>query len=128
MAYHPETDGASEHTNKIINQALRYHVDRHQKNWVRALPCVRFTIMNTVNTSTGYTPFQLKSARLIPPITTEREGSDSQDVIKAKEVIEQLYKDVSDAQDNLLQQKRPIKPTLPMHTEHQRMHTRLATW
>ena len=107
-AYHPETDGASERTNKTINQALRYHVDRHQKNWVRALPRVRFTIMNTINTSTGYTPFQLKSAhspRLIPPITTERGGSDSQDVVKAKEVIEQLYKDVSDAQDNLLAAK-----------------------
>lgn len=24
--YHPETDGASERTNKTINQCLRYHV------------------------------------------------------------------------------------------------------
>lgn len=26
-AYHPETDGSSEHTNKTVNQALRYHVE-----------------------------------------------------------------------------------------------------
>ena len=25
-AYHPQSDGSSEHTNKTINQALRYHI------------------------------------------------------------------------------------------------------
>ena len=30
-AYHPQTDGASEWTNKTINQALCYHVARTQK-------------------------------------------------------------------------------------------------
>jgi hypothetical protein len=29
--YHPETDGASEHSNKTINQCLRYHVNHNQK-------------------------------------------------------------------------------------------------
>jgi hypothetical protein len=58
-AYHPETDGSSERSNKTVAQALRYHVDRHQKGWVKALPLVRFNIMNTVNSSTGFSPFQL---------------------------------------------------------------------
>ena len=30
-AFHLETDGASEHTNKTVNQCLRYHVMRNQK-------------------------------------------------------------------------------------------------
>ena len=30
-AFHPETDGASEQTNKIMAQALRYHVERGQQ-------------------------------------------------------------------------------------------------
>ena len=30
-AFHPETDGASERTNKTVNQCLRYHVARNQK-------------------------------------------------------------------------------------------------
>jgi hypothetical protein len=37
----------------------------------RALPRVRFDIMNTVNKSTGFSPFQLRmsrSPRLIPPL------------------------------------------------------------
>jgi hypothetical protein len=37
-AYHPETDGASERSNKTINQCICYHVQRNQKGWVRALP------------------------------------------------------------------------------------------
>lgn len=56
-SYHPETDGASERSNKTINQAIRYHVRRNQKGWVRALPRIRFDIMNSVNASTGVSPF-----------------------------------------------------------------------
>jgi len=70
-AYHPQTDGTSERSNKTVNQALRYHVERNQCGWVRALPRVRFDILNTINASTGYTGFQLKtghSPRLIPPL------------------------------------------------------------
>src|ERR1700677_826638 len=52
-SYHPETDGVSEHSNKTTIQALRFHVERNQKGWCRALPQVRFDIMNTVNASTG---------------------------------------------------------------------------
>jgi hypothetical protein len=37
-AYHPQTNGSSERTNKMVNQSLHYHVDRAQKGWVRALP------------------------------------------------------------------------------------------
>ena len=32
--YHPQTDGSSEQTNKMINQALHFHVDRQQQGWV----------------------------------------------------------------------------------------------
>jgi len=62
-AYHPEMDGASERTNKTINQALRYHVEQNQLGWARALPRIRFDLMNTVNKLTGFTPFQLCMGR-----------------------------------------------------------------
>ena len=70
-AYHPETDGGSERTNRTIIQMLRYHVTRQQRGWVSALPLIRFQLMNTVHASTGFTPFQLRlgrSPRLIPPL------------------------------------------------------------
>jgi len=61
--FHPETDGASERTNKTVNQCLRYHVTWNQKGWVHVLLRVRFAIMNTVNKSTGFSPFQLHLGR-----------------------------------------------------------------
>ena len=59
-AYHPETDGSSERTNKTVIQAIRFHVERNQEGWVCALPWVQFNIMNMVNKSTGFSPFQLR--------------------------------------------------------------------
>ena len=70
-SYHPQTDGLSERTNKTINQCIQYHVCQNQKGWVQALPCVQFDIMNSVNTSTGFSNFQIHFGRspcLIPPI------------------------------------------------------------
>jgi hypothetical protein len=69
--HHPQTDGSSEWTNKTVNQSLHYHVNHSQKGWVCALPCLCFTIMNTVNASTDFSNFQLHlscSPHLIPPI------------------------------------------------------------
>ena len=70
-AYHPETDGSSERSNKTINQCICYHVRRNQKGWVCALPQICFDIMNSVNASTGFSNFQIHLGRspcLIPPI------------------------------------------------------------
>jgi hypothetical protein len=69
-AYHPQTDGASEHTNKTVNQCLYYNVQHSQKGWVQALPKICFDIMNTINQSTKTSPFILHfrcSPQVIPP-------------------------------------------------------------
>src|SRR6202000_282528 len=79
-SYHPETDGASERTNKTVNQILRYHVDRSQTGWAKSLPHVRFMIMNTINKSTGYSPFQLRmgrSPRILPPLIPDAARTES---------------------------------------------------
>jgi hypothetical protein len=62
-SYHPKTDGSSEWTNKTVNQAIRYHVNNNQKGWLAKLLCIWFTIMNTVNASTGFSGFQLKTGQ-----------------------------------------------------------------
>ena len=109
-AYHPETDGSSERTNKTINQSIRYHVRRNQKGWVRALPRIRFAIMNTVNASIGFTPFQIRlgrSPRIIPPIipASLSPTPPTDDVRQATEIIQQITTDTNEAKDNLLQAK-----------------------
>jgi hypothetical protein len=103
-AYHPETDGASERTNKTINQAIRYHVRRNQKGWVRALPRIRFDIMNSVNASTDFSPFQLRlgrSPRRIPPLIPLEHVPNGVEKTAA-DIVSQIELDVAEAKDNLL--------------------------
>lgn len=102
-SYHPETDGSSERSNRTLIQALRYHVQRNQKGWARALPHVRFNFMNTVNASTGFSPFQLRHGRsplLVPPVIA-RNLTAPEDV-DAAALIQRIEADVMEAQDNLL--------------------------
>lgn len=82
-AFHPQMDGASERLNKTIVQCIHYHVDCLQTGWVKALPRIRFGIMNTMNASTGFLPFQLKSGfspcvllPLFPPPPTDTPAKD----------------------------------------------------
>jgi hypothetical protein len=107
-SFHPQTDGASERTNKTVIQSLRYHVRRNQKGWVRALPKIHFDIMNSVNASTGFSPFQLRmgrSPRIIPPLVPSNLTANSKDQIDARRVISQLELDMQEAKDNLIRAK-----------------------
>lgn len=107
-SFHPETDGASERTNKTINQLLRYHVERNQTGWVKALPIIRFNIMNTTNKSTGFSPFQLRmgrSPRLLPPLIRHEKDSENKEEVNAWRLIKDLEAMTMEAQDNLLRAK-----------------------
>ncbi|KAJ2921319.1 hypothetical protein H1R20_g15775, partial [Candolleomyces eurysporus] len=101
-SFHPQTDGSSERTNKSVIQAIRFHIERNQKGWVASLPRVRFALMNTVNASTGLTPFQLRlgrSPRIVPPaVVTPGDTVEVQaaDLMRLHELL------VMEAQDNLL--------------------------
>jgi hypothetical protein len=106
-SFHLKMDGASERTNKTINQMLHYHVKHNQTGWVKALPLIQFNIMNTVNLSTGFSPFQLcmgRSPCVIPPLTLPVPASDK-DEIKAWKIIKELKILTMEAQDNLLRAK-----------------------
>ena len=103
-SFHPQSNGASERTNKTVNQCLRFHVERNQKGWVRALPRIRFHIMATVNKSTGYSPFHLRfgrAPRLLPPLLSPPPNPSSEH-ISARDIINNLLSDTADARDNLM--------------------------
>ena len=110
-AYHPETDRSSERSNKTINQCIRYHVRHNQKGWVRALPRIRFNIMNSVNASLRFSNFQIRlghSPRLILPIVppnVETPTSNDNDILHARDLIDNLNIDIAEAKDNLLEAK-----------------------
>ncbi|TFY53312.1 hypothetical protein EVJ58_g9520 [Rhodofomes roseus] len=107
-SYHPQTDGQSERTNKTINQCLRFYVERHQRNWVRALPRIRFQLMSSVNASTGKSNFQLRfgrAPRMIPPMVPAQMTDLGVAEAAAWRAVEELQHDVAEAKDCLLTSK-----------------------
>ncbi|KAG7675040.1 hypothetical protein KSW81_002547 [Nannochloris sp. 'desiccata'] len=64
-AYHPQTDGQSEITVRIVVDMLRT-LHQEYPNWVQILPAVEFAINNSKNVSTGKTPFFLCYGEEVP--------------------------------------------------------------
>lgn len=58
-SFHPQTDGATERMNRVINAILRAVIQPDQSDWYEKLPMVEFAINSSENKSTGYAPFEL---------------------------------------------------------------------
>jgi hypothetical protein len=56
-AFHPQSDGQSEAINKVLEQYLRIHCNYQQDDWEFHLPLAEVCHNNSVNTSTGMTPW-----------------------------------------------------------------------
>lgn len=56
-AYHPETDGQTERTNRTLKAYLRTYVTYKQDNWVSLLPMAQMAYNNKVSESTNQTPY-----------------------------------------------------------------------
>ena len=57
--YHPETDGLVERTNLTLKEMLRSFSDNARLDWDQYLTAAEFVYNNTINSSTGTTPFEL---------------------------------------------------------------------
>jgi hypothetical protein len=110
-AFHPESDGSSERTNKTLNQCLRFYVERAQKGWAAALPKVHFHMMNSVNSSIGMTMFELKMGRVprVLPVMDQAQLPPSltgfSDARAAVDFVQKMQEVQSDARDALLAAK-----------------------
>ena len=58
-AYHPQTNGRAERTNRTVLDTLRCYAQEIDQDWDTHLVAVEFAINNATNASTGYSPFFL---------------------------------------------------------------------
>jgi hypothetical protein len=58
-AYHPQTDGQTEVVNRSLGDLLRSLVTEHHSSWDNVLPQAEFAYNDSVNRSTGRSPFQV---------------------------------------------------------------------
>ena len=57
MAFHPQTDGQTEHMNQKLEQYLRFFVENRQKDWLEWLASAKFLVNNKTHTTTKVLPF-----------------------------------------------------------------------
>jgi hypothetical protein len=57
--YHPQTDGKTEVVNRSLGDLLRSLVTEHHSQWDNILPQVEFSYNDSINRSTGQSPFQI---------------------------------------------------------------------
>jgi hypothetical protein len=102
-AFHPRTDGQTEHMNRWIEDYLRQFVIGRQNNWSTLLPVAEFAHNSWKHKHTKHTPHELITG--INPIASIDTPDDS--VPAAQERLKQVQESRSDAQKAL---QRRIKP------------------
>ena len=58
-AYHPQTDGQTEHVNQEVEQFLWLFINQRQDNWYDWLLIAEFSYNSRVHASTQTSPFML---------------------------------------------------------------------
>jgi hypothetical protein len=58
-AFHPQTDGQSERTNRTLEDMLRAYTNDHQTDWDKHLTAAEFAVNNGTQASTDQSPFFL---------------------------------------------------------------------
>ncbi|MCV6575766.1 MAG: transposase family protein, partial [Cohaesibacter sp.] len=101
-AFHPQTDGLSKVTNRIMENFLRPYVERTPHTWVQQLPLAEFAANNALSVSTGFSPFYLNAG--IHPIlpTSLMTGGMPKTMNEAVQVtLERMKMALAEAQTNL---------------------------
>ena len=109
MAFHPQTDGQSEVTIRVLENFLWPYVELHPHTWSKRLSVAEFAANNAINVSIGYTPFYLNAGEdlalprnlLVPP------GSTSNQVVQ--EAIGQMKEALDDVKLNLVKAQERMK-------------------
>jgi hypothetical protein len=56
-AYHPQSDGQTEHVNQELEQYIRVFVNERQDDWDTLLPLAEFAYNNHTHSMMQHTPF-----------------------------------------------------------------------
>ena len=91
-AFHPQTDGQSEVTIRVLENFLRPYVERSPNTWVQQLHFAEFVANNAVSISTGFTLFYLDiSTHPTTPVSMMYSGASKGSQNEAvKETLERM--------------------------------------
>ena len=90
-AYHPQTDGQTERTNRTLKAYLRIYVNQRQDNWVSLLPMAQLAYNNKLSESTGQTPFFANHGRNPNLFEKTLPGPKAEAALATAEELRQTY-------------------------------------
>ena len=64
IAFHPQTDGHTEVTNRSLGNLLHYLIQENTYTWDELLPHAEFAYNASQHHATGYSPFQVNTGRV----------------------------------------------------------------
>ena len=114
-AYHPQSQGAIERFHRSLKDMVRVYSNQFSSDWDVAMPFLMFAVRDTVNESTGFTPFQLVySHEVRGPLSMMKErlvgGGDPGDTLEyAVRFTERMQVACEVAQQNLADSKTRMK-------------------
>ncbi|WVZ15989.1 hypothetical protein V8G54_013555 [Vigna mungo] len=123
-AYHPQTDGQTEVANKILQQYLRCFVHHRPSLWGKFLPWAEWCFNTTVNSSTGFTPFEIMFGHSPPNIpqnlVKDTTNTATEFEINSREEI------IRKLQSNLLKAQQAMKHWADSHRRD--AHFNIGDW
>lgn len=81
-AYHPQTDGQTEVTNRGLEDYLRCYVSEKQNDWVELLPWAEHCYSTSRHSATQMSPFQAVYGRPPPSILDYTTGTSKVDMME----------------------------------------------
>ena len=113
-AWHPQTDGQTEHVNQELNQYLWLFVNKWQDNWYDLLPMAEFQHNNHIHSTTQQPPFLLDTG-CVPRMGFEpRQNHSNLETVnefteRMRAAIDEAKSTIRKAQDDMKEVLRPMK-------------------
>jgi hypothetical protein len=115
-AYHPQMDGQTEVVNRSLGDLLRSLVIEHHSSWDSILPQAEFTYNDSVNRSTGKSPFHIiygmKPRGVFELRDSEQTDTSSASAGEFTEVMKELH---SRVKERLLKSSQEYKRRADQH-------------
>lgn len=95
-AYHPETDGQTERTNRTLKAYLRAYLNQYQNNWVSLLPMAQLAHNNKISESTRQTPFFANHGRHPHLFERTLPGANAEAALRTAEEMKNIHEEMRD--------------------------------
>jgi transposase InsO family protein len=94
-AYHPETDGQTERTNRTMKTYLKIYCNHEQNNWVGLLPMAQLAYNNKRSEATGQTPYFANHGKHPNLFDRTLPGPNAEAAIKTAEEMKEIHNEMS---------------------------------